>query len=417
MTNAFTNMRSLMGALARALNLVNPDMEHHHEQTAYLAYQIGYRMGLRDEALYETIYVALLHDIGSVVWSEQQSVKEIESHSREVAKIGAWMIRDIEQLRTVADLIEVVQNSYRENTALLGETTALDITQAVHVADAVTTLVRERMPVLNQVQSIREAIAPWRGREFSDKAVDAFLEVSRCEYVWMDLMLNPSFLLRFTGNIREISLEETRIFTRLISRIIDFRSPFTAMHSAGVAASARELARLAGMTAEECHMMEIAGYLHDIGKLRVPNEILEKRGKLTEEEFNVVKEHPYYTRLILMDVDGFEKIADWAGFHHEKLNGNGYPFHFGADQLDTGARIMAVADVFSAITEIRPYRKGMNREQCLGVMRDNVQNGSLCGEVVGLLEAHYDEIDTVREKESREVGQRYYESLETGKRS
>ena len=415
MTKAFTNMRSLMGAMARALNLVNPDMEHHHEQTAYLAYQIAYAMGLRDAALYDTIYVALLHDIGSIVWPEQQNVEQIESRSKEVAKIGAWLIRDIEQLRTVADLIEVVQNSYRENAALLGESTALDITQAVHVADAVTTLVQERMPVLNQVQGIRAAIEPWRGSAFSDKAVDAFLEVSRREFMWMDLVLNPSFLLRFTGTIREISLEETRVFTRFISRIIDFRSPFTAMHSAGVAASARELAKLAGMTAEECLMMEVAGYLHDIGKLRVPNEILEKPGKLTDEEFNLVKEHPYYTRLILMDVDGFEKIADWAGFHHEKLNGNGYPFHLGADQLDAGARIMAVADVFSAITEVRPYRTGMNREQCLDVMRDNVQNGSLCREVVGLLEAHFDEIDAVRERESREVGRRYYESLEKGK--
>ena len=200
-----------------------------------------------------------------------------------------------------------------------------------------------------------------------------------------------------------------------MSRIIDFRSPFTAMHSAGVAASARELARLAGMTEEECRMMEIAGYLHDIGKLRVPNEILEKPGRLTEEEFNIVKEHPYYTRLILMDVDGFERIANWAGYHHEKLSGSGYPFHWEAEYLDLGARIMAVADIFSAITEVRPYRKGMDREQALAVMRENVANGSVCGEVVKLLEAHYDEIDAAREKESREVGRRYYQSLETGK--
>lgn len=199
------------------------------------------------------------------------------------------------------------------------------------------------------------------------------------------------------------------------ARIIDFRSPFTAMHSAGVAASARELARLAGMTDEECRMMEIAGFLHDVGKLHVPNEILEKPGKLTKEEFNIVKEHPYYTRLILMGVDGFEKIADWAGYHHEKLNGNGYPFHLGAEHLDLGSRIMAVADIFSAITEVRPYREGMKRDQALRVMRVNVENGSLCETVVKLLEDHYDEVDAAREKESREVGQRYYRSLEARK--
>ena len=91
------------------------------------------------------------------------------------------------------------------------------------------------------------------------------------------------------------------------------------------------------MSEDECMMMEIAGNLHDVGKLRVPNAILEKPGKLTEEEFNVVKEHPYYTRWILMNVDGFDKIADWAACHHEKLNGNGYPFHWNAEWLDPGA--------------------------------------------------------------------------------
>ena len=252
-----------------------------------------------------------------------------------------------------------------------------------------------------------------RGTEFSPKAVDAFLVVSKREFMWMDLVLYPTFLLLFTGKIRDISLEETLVFTRFMSRIIDFRSAFTAMHSAGVAASARELARLSGMTAEEIRMMEIAGYLHDIGKLRVPNEILEKPGKLSKEEFNVVKEHPYYTRLILMDVDGFDQIANWAGYHHEKLNGNGYPFHWEADNLDLGSRIMAVADIFSAITEVRPYRAGMNRDQALNVMRENVENGSICGKVVKLLEDHYDEMDKARKKESREVGQRYYKSLES----
>ena len=411
MTEAFTNMRSLLGALARSMNLVNPDMEHHHEQTAYLAFQIAYEMGLRGEALHYTIYTALLHDIGSVVSPQAQSVEEIESHSKEVARIGASMLRDIEPFEKLACLIEVIQNSYAENLALLGEGSALDITQAVHIADGVTSLIQDRVPILNQAKGIVAAIEPYRGSEFSSKAVDALLSVSKHEYMWMDVVFNPQFLLLFAGNIRDISLEETRVYTRLMSLIIDFRSPFTAMHSAGVAASARELARLAGMTDRECRMMEIAGYLHDIGKLRVPNEILEKPGKLTEEEFNIVKEHPYFTRLILMDVDGFEQIANWAGYHHEKLSGNGYPFHFAAEDLDLGARIMAVADIFSAITEVRPYRKGMDRQHALAVMHDNVRNGSVCGGVVKLLEEHYDEIDAAREKESREVGQRYYQSL------
>ncbi|MBQ9007985.1 MAG: HD domain-containing protein [Clostridia bacterium] len=412
MASEFTNMRSMLAAAAKSMNLLNPDMEHHHEQTAYLAFQIGSMMGLQGEDLYYTIYVALMHDIGAVVSPELQTVEQIEAHAREIARIGASIIDDMERFRKLAGMIRVCQNRYQENLKLIGEGAVLDITQAVHVADVITSMVKERKPILNQVDGIVEAVKQLRGTELSPNAVDAFIEVSKREYMWMDLALNPQFLLMFTGTIQPVSLDGALAYTKFISRIIDFRSSFTAMHSAGVAASARELARLAGMSDEECRMMEIAGYLHDIGKLRVPNEILEKPGKLTKEEFNIIKEHPYYTRLILMDVDGFEKIADWAGFHHEKLNGNGYPFHFEAKDLDLGSRIMAVADIFSAITEIRPYRAGMNREQALAVMRDNVKNGAVCGNVVRLLEDHYDEVNTARETEARVVGRRYYQSLE-----
>ena len=227
----------------------------------------------------------------------------------------------------------------------------------------------------------------------------------------MDLSLNPTYMFAQLGPLRIVLLEKLVIFTSLISRVIDFRSPFTAMHSAGVAATARELARLSGMTQEECLMMEAAGNLHDIGKLRVPNAILEKPGKLTEEEFNVMREHPYYTSMILQDVEGFEKIAKWAAYHHEKLNGKGYPFHLRAEELDEGCRIMAVADIFSAITEVRPYRKGMNKEQAQKVLLENAERGEIYKKTVDLLMSHYDEVDAVREKKSREIGKRYYASL------
>lgn len=165
------------------------------------------------------------------------------------------------------------------------------------------------------------------------------------------------------------------------------------------------------MTDEEVMMMEIAGNLHDIGKLRVPNSILEKPGKLTEEEFNVMKEHTYYTNMILQDMAGFEKIAHWAAYHHEKLNGRGYPFHLKYEDLDQGSRIMAVADIFSAITEVRPYRAGMDKEQAQKVLMENAERGEICSVVVKLLMDHYDEVDAAREQRSREVGKRYYESL------
>ena len=207
-----------------------------------------------------------------------------------------------------------------------------------------------------------------------EEAVDAFLHFKDIELIWLDAMMNPNYLMYFTGSIRDVSLMETAQLTKLMSRIIDCRSSFTAMHSAGVAAVAKELARLCGMSPDDIIKMEIAGNLHDVGKLVVPREILEKPGKLTDEEFNIIKEHAYYTRYVLKDIIGFGKIANWAGFHHEKLDGHGYPFHLSSDQLDLGSRIMAVADIFSAITEVRPYRDGMKQEQAINVVNYPTQS-------------------------------------------
>jgi HD-GYP domain-containing protein (c-di-GMP phosphodiesterase class II) len=416
MKEKFTNMRDLISALGISMNLINPDMQYHHTQTAYLAYQIGYEMGMREENLNNIVYAALLHDIGSVVSPEPQKLEEIEKHRKEIAAIGAQMLRDLEEFSTVADIISINQNSYQENKQILEENrcgeTCLDISQAIHLADVVTSLFEYNVPVLNQVKRIRGLVEQGRDTEFSSKVLDAFYRCADREFMWMDVALNPSFLLIFTGKIRSVSLDETVKLTKLMSRIIDYRSSFTAMHSAGVAASARTIARLCGMNSNECKMITIAGYLHDVGKLRVPNSILDKPGSLTDEEFNIVKEHPYYTRWILMNIEGFEQIANWAGYHHEKLNGKGYPFHFDAEWLDTGARIMAIADIFSAITEERPYRGGMGREQAMAVMWSNVDNGTLDRRIVKLLEDHYEEIDAERERESREAGSRYFQSLE-----
>ena len=405
-----TNIRSLLGVLSRTLNLINPEMQHHHEQTAYLAYQVAKELGLSDEELFLVLNASLLHDIGEVVVlpEGEKSFKEGETleERQRIARIGANMLRDIDGFQTVADIIEVNQDAYIPSKDL-----TLRVAQTIHLADFVVTELNTSETVLNQVKRIMTEVETYNGTLFSPDVVGAFKVVSVRECMWMDLALNPTYMLAQIGPLRVVPLDKLVIFTSLISRVIDFRSPFTAMHSAGVAATAKELARLAGMSEDDVMMMEVAGNLHDIGKLRVPNSILEKPGKLTDDEFNVMKEHSYYTNMILQDVDGFEKIRKWAAYHHEKLNGKGYPFHLNADQLDEGSQIMAVADIFSAITEVRPYRAGMNKDQVIRVLTENVERGEICSRVVELLLDHYDEVDTVREHKSREVGKRYYESL------
>ena len=124
-------------------------------------------------------------------------------------------------------------------------------------------------------------------------------------------------------------------------QIIDFRSAFTASHSIGVAESAQLLSKKLGFNKLEARMMYLAGLLHDIGKLSVPISILEKKGPLNNTEFNVIKKHTYYSYRIMSNIKGIESINQWASFHHEKLDGTGYPFAIKGSNLDLGSRIMA----------------------------------------------------------------------------
>src|SRR3990167_2949515 len=126
-----------------------------------------------------------------------------------------------------------------------------------------------------------------------------------------------------------------------------------------------------------CHGLEgeIAALLHDIGKLSVPDEILEKPGGLSTEEFNIMRGHTYFTYHILNSIDGFDTISEWAAFHHEKLNGRGYPFHLKEGQLSIGSRIMAVSDKFSALSEDRPYRKSLTNNEIIANLNIMVDSG------------------------------------------
>ena len=373
-------------------------------------------MGLPEDDVALAMYAALLHDIGSFVIEEPQSVAEVEADAFAVSQAGARMLADLPGFADIASIIRYCQCSWGKTVACaieegkecerLGRLAAI-----VHFADVVSILLRPEERVLNQAGRICDTVRACRGTEFSPDAVDAFLTIADTEYVWMDLAHNPMFLTFFTGEIAQVSLDETLQLTTLMSRIIDYRSPFTAMHSAGVTASAYELAKLAGFDEDRAKQVAIAGNLHDVGKLVVPRSILEKPGKLTTEEFNVVKEHPYYTSLVLLGIDGFDDIRHWACNHHEKLNGNGYPFHFSSKDLDTGDRILAVADIFSAITEERPYRAGMTRNQAADVLRDNVKSDAICGEMVTLLLDNYEQVDAVRDAASHFAGKRYFDSL------
>ena len=415
-TENFTDMGSLLGVLNKSMNLINPEVEDHHEKTAYLSYMLGKTMGIDEVLLGKLVYASLLHDIGSVSTEEQQSVEELEAEAYTISAFGADMLRDMEELSMIADIIEFCQCGYGtiQGALDLGQIKDADtalLSSVIHLADKVAVMLDKPGRILNNLPEVLEIVGQYAGIEFEPQATEALMTLSKSEYVWFDMMYDPWCVFDMAALNGSVSLERTTSLTEVMSKIVDYRSSFTAMHSAGVAASAVAMAMLSGMNSEERLMMKIAGYLHDIGKLVVPKSILEKPGKLTDEEFNIIKEHPYYTRAILSNVKGFDTIAHWAGNHHEKISGKGYPRHLSGADLDLGDKIMSVADIFTAITEIRPYRDGMDKEQAMKVMRENVEYGALDEDLVALLHDNYDVIFGIKEDVSRTRGKRYFDSL------
>ena len=154
--------------------------------------------------------------------------------------------------------------------------------------------------------------------------------------------------------------------------VVDAKSSFTYRHSMGVTDAAVDIARQMGLNPERVRLVHRAALLHDLGKLRVPNSVLDKQGKLDANEWRIVQEHPRLTREILSRIGQFDELALIAGAHHEKLDGSGYPDRLPGTSLPLEARIIAVADVYGALTEDRPYRAGLPLEQVIAIMSKDI---------------------------------------------
>jgi HD-GYP domain-containing protein (c-di-GMP phosphodiesterase class II) len=168
--------------------------------------------------------------------------------------------------------------------------------------------------------------------------------------------------------------------------VIDAKSPWTYRHSDRTSVIALSIAEALDADATTLRDLARAARLHDIGKLGVSNQILDKPAELTDAEFAAVKEHARITHTILARVPGLREVAPLASAHHERLDGSGYPYGWTADRLTMPMRALAVADVYDALTSERPYRPAHSSERALEVLRSEAPR-RLDPDAVGALEA------------------------------
>lgn len=394
---------------SRALDLLHTEISDHHLRVAYIASCLAEELGLSPAERQDVLIAGALHDVGAISSAVMTSLLDHalahyqlgDANSLDVHKHGQEgyiLTRDFPPFAQAASAIRFhhAKWDFGRGKEFAGKPIPL-ASHILHLADRIAVLPDVDRNILEQAAEIRKTIATDSGRQFSPEIVAAFEEVSTRESFWLDVACQhkePIIRSRFGGGEIGLDLETLEQLGRVFGRIIDYRSPFTATHSSGVAATGEALAQRLGIPFTERKLLRVAGYIHDIGKLAVPIEIIEKPGKLTPEETLIVKQHSYHTHRILSMVPGLEMVNIWASLHHERLDGKGYPFR--PREIPLGSRIIAVADVFTAITEDRPYRKGMDRAQALNVLDQLVIDRAIDGDIVDALRADFSEFVFIR---------------------
>ncbi|HEY6838509.1 MAG TPA: HD domain-containing phosphohydrolase, partial [Geobacteraceae bacterium] len=290
----------LITCLSDVIDLVNPELVNHHSKVAYIAYSIGTQLDLSRTERNELLLAGKLHDIGALSCQERMNTLRFElNNPRRHAEMGGELLKGFAPLSRVAELIRFhhVHWDGGNGKTVCGEPVPIG-SHVLHLADRLAVLIGNRRDILKGTDAITRLVADQSGGMFMPELVDAFLKLSKKEYFWLDV-ISPSIaaLLRRRVSLGTIDLNLDGLISlgQVFAKIIDFRSRFTATHSSGVAAGASALARIAGCSERECQMMKVAGFLHDMGKLAIPAEILEKPGKLSADERKTVSCHPFYT--------------------------------------------------------------------------------------------------------------------------
>jgi HD-GYP domain-containing protein (c-di-GMP phosphodiesterase class II) len=385
------NLHEAVYSLSDALDLVGVTHIHHGKRVAYMAAECGKQMGWKGQRMDDLFQAAILHDCGVSKTIVHSRLAQFEWEKEgDHCKIGAVLLNSCPLLEHLAPVIRYHHTHWSELKDMdLPEEVKL-AANCIYMVDRVDVLslgfLVDQSNLLLGREEIRKKIAEKRGDWFCPELVDAFMQISRSEAFWLSLENEHvsgyvSVWLSDT-TVREMDFEELRSIVRIFSYIVDAKSPFTKSHSDGVARLARYLGEAFALSEESCEMLELAGLLHDIGKLRQPDELLDKPGKLTPEEYAHIQRHSFDTYTILKNIKGLEKVTQWAALHHERADGSGYPYHLDTGLLALEARIVAVADVFQALAQKRPYRDPLQPDEIMEILNEMVDDGKLDRSVV-----------------------------------
>lgn len=420
MTQQTVQLAELVSALSYALDLTEGQPAGHNIRACWIGMHVGRMLQMGAAELSDLYYTILLKDVGcssnaarvcQLYVTDDLAFKgraKLLDHS--APQFLRFLIANAGMKQPVAERFRtIVETALRtgEITRELTETRChrgAEIARRMRFSDAVAMGIVDldekwngkglpehkrgedisllaRIALLSQVVDVfymsegaDKAMAEVRRRSgtwFDPRVVDAFSAVASREF-WAALadpdLRQRVIELETVRASRPVDEDYLDDIAAAFGAVIDAKTPFTGGHSDRVAVFADLIAEGMYLSPQRRRQLRRAALLHDVGKLGVSNTILEKNGKLTAEEWAEVRRHPVLGELILSRVAAFSDLADVAAAHHERLDGTGYPRALTSREISLDARIVAVADVFDALTADRPYRAAMTVDTALRIL-------------------------------------------------
>jgi HD-GYP domain-containing protein (c-di-GMP phosphodiesterase class II) len=424
-TNSQLRLAELLGALSHALDLTEGQPKGHSMRCCWIGYQIGQCIGMRNTELSDLYYTLLLKDLGcsstaarvcELYLADDRQFKQdaklldgsLPQVLRFVASHTGLNASLAERFRAIVNILrnggEIARELY-EARCHRGAEIAAKMRFSSQVCDGIQNLDEHwdgsgrpeyragrdipgasQIALLSQVADVffqsqgREAaiaeINNRTGTWFAPDLVEVFNALSDSDEFWQALTspdLGSLVLsLEPTTEIRHVDADYLDDIATAFAQVIDAKSTFTRGHSERVAVVTDLIAEQIGLPNDKRRWLKRAALLHDIGKVAISNSILDKPGKLTDDEFAKIKTHPVHSFDILSGVSVFADMAATARSHHERLDGKGYPDGLSSAQISLDTRIITTADVFDALTADRPYRKAMPIPLALDIMARDV---------------------------------------------
>ncbi len=416
-----TTLKGLITSFSRAIDLYNFILKSHHRHTAIAAYHIGKEFGLDEKSISDLVISAALHDIGALSVEERDLLVKMDiENPYPHCRLGSYMLDSFKPFEKISKIVYYHHWPYSKDKDWIEEMGHIPIESYIlHLADRTDILRNSNEPVLYQKHRIAEKIESYGGKLFHPNVVEAFKEISKKDSFWLDienLEMETILDIAISDDYKiDMNMDMLEDFAYTLSKIIDFRSEFTISHSFGVSEVAYTISKLMEYEKEKSRKLRVAGLLHDMGKIAVDTKLIEKGDILTVNEMADVKTHSYFTGLILGNMKGLEEIVSWAACHHENHDGTGYPKSLFGSFITQEMDIVSYADIYTALSENRPYRRGLKSFEIIEILRDEYldKHGE---EVFDVVKNNVGLIDDVCKKSIKKGESRYKYYMDLSKK-